>query len=254
LGNKTQLTKLKKLNSGCHWYKPALIMFTTSLQHAHDPLLLSSFANSVNFFQLKRVSYLRMQPQMEPTLDLTLIRRCQAGDNGAYAALFDNYKNLVFRTAYLCLGNPLDAEDILQEVFIQLYRSIGNYDPARGMFTTWLYRITVNRCLNIRRRRGFFSLPLEELPDNVLREPALSESQHADVDSVQHALGRLSMKLRVVIVLRYFWDLSNAEIAEILDLPLGTVKSRLNLALRALCKDLRDDFSSSTLSITEVPK
>jgi RNA polymerase sigma-70 factor, ECF subfamily len=195
-----------------------------------------------------------MQPQKKSSLDLTLIRRCQAGDDDAFASLFENYKNLVFRTAYLTLGNPLDAEDILQEVFVQLYSSMGNYDSARGAFTTWLYRVTVNRCLNSRRRRGFFTLPLEELPESVLREPVLSESQHADVDSVQRALGHLSMKLRVVIVLRYFWDLSNAEIAEILDLPLGTVKSRLNLALRALCKDLKDDFSSSTISITEVPK
>ena len=187
-------------------------------------------------------------------MDLTLIHRCQAGDDGAFATLFENYKNLVFRTAYLTLGNPLDAEDILQEVFLQLYRSMRNYDPARGTFTTWLYRITVNRCINIRRHRGFFTLPLEELPESVLREQVLSESQHADVDSVQHALGHLSMKLRVAIVLRYFWDLSNAEIAEILDLPLGTVKSRLNLALLALCKVLKDDFSSSTTSITEVPK
>ncbi len=187
-------------------------------------------------------------------MDLTLIRRCQAGDEEAFAWLFENFKNLVFRTAYLTLGNPLDAEDILQEVFVQLYRSMGNYDPTRGAFSTWLYRITVNRCLNIRRRRDFITHPLEELPDSIRREPILSESQHADVDSVQHALGHLSIKLRVVIVLRYFWDLSNAEIAEILDLPLGTVKSRLNLALRALCKDLKDDFSSSTISITEVPK
>jgi RNA polymerase sigma-70 factor, ECF subfamily len=188
-------------------------------------------------------------------LDLTLIRRCQAGDEDAFASLFENYKNLVFRTAYLTLGNPLDAEDILQEVFAQLYRSLGNYDPARGAFTTWLYRITVNRCLNTRRRRNFITHALEEIPESVLREPVLSESQHADVDSVQYALGHLSMKLRVVIILRYFWDLPNTEIAEILDLPLGTVKSRLNLALRALCKDMKDDFSSSTISsITEIPK
>jgi RNA polymerase sigma-70 factor, ECF subfamily len=187
-------------------------------------------------------------------LDLTLIHRCQAGDESAFADLFEMHKNLVFRTAYLTLGNSPDAEDILQEVFVQLYRAIGNYDPSRGAFTTWLYRITVNRCLNIRRRQSFFSLPLDELPESAWQEPLLSEAQQAEVESVQQALLHLSMKLRVVIVLRYFWDLSNAEIAEILDLPIGTVKSRLNLALRSLCRDMQDDLSSSALSIPEVPE
>ena len=195
-----------------------------------------------------------MQPKNEPSLDLTIIRRCQAGDADAFAALFEKTKNLVFRTAYLVLGNSLDAEDILQEVFIQLYRSMGNYDPARGAFTTWLYRITVNRCLTVRRRRSFFTLPLDEVPESTWQEPTLSESQHAEVESVQDALMHLSMKLRVVMVLRYFWDLSNAEIAEILDLPTGTVKSRLNLALRSICREMKDDLSSSAISIPEVPK
>jgi RNA polymerase sigma-70 factor, ECF subfamily len=195
-----------------------------------------------------------MQPKKEPSVDVSLIRRCQAGEAQAFAALFESTKNLVFRTAYLVLGNSLDAEDVLQEVFLQLYRSMGNYDPGRAAFSTWLYRITVNRCLNLRRRRSFFSLPLDELPESALREPALSESQRAEVESVQQALLHLSMKLRVVIVLRYFWDLSNAETAEILNLPIGTVKSRVNLALRCLCKDLQDDLPSSVLSIPEVPK
>ena len=187
-------------------------------------------------------------------MDLTLIRHCQAGDTGAFAALFEKYKNLVFRTAYLALGNRLDAEDILQEVFIHVYRCLGSYDPKRGAFTTWLYRITVNRCLNFRRRRSFFTLALDELPESELKEAFLSENQQVEAESTQHALMHLSMKLRVVIVLRFFWDLSNAEIAEILDLPLGTVKSRLNLALKSLCRDLKDNFSSSTISIPEVPE
>ena len=193
-----------------------------------------------------------MRSKKEPSLDLLLIRRCQAGDKAAFAAVFEHTKNLVFHTAYLTLGNYQDAEDILQEVFIQLYHSIGNYDPARAAFTTWLYRITVNRCLNMRRRHSFIVLDQSVLPETPLQESILSESQHAEVESVQKALMHLSMKLRVVIVLRYFWDLSNAEIAEILRVPLGTVKSRINLALRSLCRDLKDDFSSSILSIPEV--
>ena len=187
-------------------------------------------------------------------MDLTLIRRCQAGNTEAFAALFEETRNLVFRTAYLVLGNALDAEDILQEVFIQVYRCMGSYDPGRGAFSTWLYRITVNRCLNLRRRRSFLTLALEELPESAWREAAISESQPAVLEAVQHALMQLSMKLRVVIVLRFFWDLPNSEIAEILNLPLGTVKSRLNLALRSLGRDLNDHCPSSAISLPEVPK
>ena len=122
-------------------------------------------------------------------MDLTLIRRCQAGDTEAFASLFETYKNLVFHTAYLILDNRVDAEDVLQEVFVQVYRSLETYDPARGAFTTWLYRITVNRCINFRRRRSFFNHSLEELSESVLQEPGLSESQRADVEICATGIG-----------------------------------------------------------------
>ena len=94
---------------------------------------------------------------------MIVIRRCQAGDQNAFAYLFDQYKNLVYRTAYLTLGNPSDAEDVLQEVFVQVHRSLAKYDPARGAFSTWLYRITVNKALNswggARPRRNTWKIP-----------------------------------------------------------------------------------------------
>jgi len=186
-------------------------------------------------------------------LDLTLLHRCQAGDQEAFALLFDQHKNLVYRTAVLTLGGPADAEDILQEVFVQVHRFLGSFDPARGAFTTWLYRITVNKCLNWRRRRSP-EQSLEEIAEHALRAPADMQNQQAEKESVQQALGRLNRKLRVVVILRHYWDLSYAEIANILDLPLGTVKSRLNLAMRTLHKDLQGEPSSRVLSIPEVEK
>lgn len=196
-------------------------------------------------------------------MELVLIRRSQAGDQEAFGLLFEKYKNLVYRTTYLTLGTAADAEDILQEVFLQVYRSLDGYDPARGAFSTWLYRITVNRCLNWRRRRPLTD-SLEEIAEEALDGPMASAGSaglagswgtraesYAEDDSVRRALDRLSRKLRVVVILRHYWDLSYAEIAEIMDLPLGTVKSRLNLAMRLMRDDLESDFPCPARSVTE---
>jgi len=172
-------------------------------------------------------------------LDSTLIHRSLAGDERAFAALFDRYKNLVYKTAYLMLGNANDAEDALQEVFVQVHRSLSTFQPSKGAFTTWLHRITVNHCLNRRRKRRLPVLSLDEVSPLSLtgRSPSF-ESRLAEEETVQQALNRLSEKQRTVVILRYYWDLSYAEMSQILDIPVGTVKSRLNLALRTLRKEL----------------
>jgi RNA polymerase sigma-70 factor (ECF subfamily) len=172
-------------------------------------------------------------------MDLTLIRRSQAGDEVAFAALFHEYKNLVYKTAYLMLGSADDAEDALQEVFVQVHRSLSTFQPSKGAFTTWLHRITVNHCLNRRRKRRLFTLPLAEVsPTSLADHSPFPEDRLAEEETVQQALNRLSEKQRTVVILRYYWDLSYAEMSQILDIPVGTVKSRLNLALRTLRKEM----------------
>ena len=84
---------------------------------------------------------------------MDLIHRCQAGDEEAFAALFHKHKNLVYKTACLMLGSADEAEDVLQEVFLRVHKSLYTFQPSKGAFTTWLHRITVNHCLN-RRRQG----------------------------------------------------------------------------------------------------
>jgi RNA polymerase sigma-70 factor, ECF subfamily len=185
-------------------------------------------------------------------VDPVLIRRCQAGDEEAFAQLFHQYKNLVYRTTYLTLGSAADAEDILQEVFLQVHRSLDTYEPTKGALSTWLYRITVNRCLNWRRGRT----PVDSLDDLADEWPSgvytrLLPEAHAATDCVRRALDGLSTKLRVVVVLRHYWDLSYADIAEIAGLPLGTVKSRLNLALRLMRDSLELEFACPSRSTTE---
>ncbi len=168
-----------------------------------------------------------------------LIIRSQAGDQEAFAAVFHQYKNLVYKTAYLMLGSACDAEDTLQEVFLQVHKSLFSYDPSKGAFTTWLHRITVNYCLNRRRKRGLLALSLDKLsPAPASDRSGSIEDRLGEEEEMRGVLRRLSEKLRAVVVLRYYWDLSHAEISQVLGIPLGTVKSRLDLALKTLRKEL----------------
>lgn len=172
-------------------------------------------------------------------MDLVLIHRSQAGDKEAFAALFHKYKNLVYKTAYLMLGDANEAEDALQEVFVQVYKSLSTFQSSKGAFTTWLHRITVNHCLNRRRRRPLSVLSLDEVSPRLLTGHSPSpDARLTEEETILQALNQLSEKLRTVVILHYYWELSYAEMAQILDVPVGTVKSRLNLALKTLRKEL----------------
>ncbi|MBN1430012.1 MAG: RNA polymerase sigma factor [Anaerolineae bacterium] len=167
---------------------------------------------------------------------MDLIRRCKAGDQEAFAKLYDQYKLLVYRAANLMLNDPQDAEDVLQDVFVRVYRSLASYDRSKGAFTTWLHRITVNTCLNRHRDRGrrprllrFGDIDQEQ----AIRTPSFVEGIAED-QVLRQALDGLSDKLRVVVILHYGLEMSYAEISQVLDLPLGTVKSRAHEALNIL--------------------
>ena len=182
---------------------------------------------------------------------MQIILRAQSGDREAFAILFEQYKNLVYKTAYLMLGESAEAEDALQEIFVQVYKSLSGFDPGKAAFTTWLYRVTFNHCLNQRRKKRPFTLPLEDI------SPALKSefpgAQLAEEEVLQQAIGKLTDKQRAVVILRYFWDLPYAEIAQILDVPLGTVKSRIDLALKTLRKVLEEgETGKGSISQMEV--
>lgn len=164
---------------------------------------------------------------------INLIQRSKAGDQIAYGEIFEQYKNLVYKTAYLVLDNPHEAEDALQEIFVKVYQSLDKYQPSKAAFSTWLYRITLNHCLNQRRRPLLAPDTLENL--ELASQPLRTlEDQFADEQAIQQALNRLSVKLRAVIVLRYYHELAYGEIAQILEIPLGTVQSRLNQGMKKI--------------------
>jgi RNA polymerase sigma-70 factor, ECF subfamily len=163
-------------------------------------------------------------------------------DQKHFADLFNAYKNMVYKTAYLMLGDSNEAEEALQEVFVLVYRSLADYDPKKGAFSTWLHRITINYCLGRHRKHPLACQSLEHLDeqdlilaDNAMKMEGLSLDEK---NGVVQAIATLSERLNCVVILRYYWELPYAEIAQVLDIPLGTVKSRIDLALRTLRKEL----------------
>jgi RNA polymerase sigma-70 factor, ECF subfamily len=156
----------------------------------------------------------------------------------SYVGLFRQYRNLVFKTSYLMLGNTQDAEDSMQEIFLRVFRSLSSFTPDKGAFTTWLYRVTVNYCIDQQRKP---KLRLSALWDGGHpTSDARLDADTIETERVRAALDHLSSKLRGVVVLRYYANLSYTEIAEALNLPVGTVKSRMALAMEHLSELLAD--------------
>ena len=160
----------------------------------------------------------------------------QCGDMVAFEALFRQNEKQVFRTAYLMSGSKQEAEDILQEVFLAVWRFRETFDPARAKLSTWLHRITFNQCLNNRHRKGAADIDLEGLdfPEPANHQPEEILVTKYEYEKLLGSLALMDKKHRTVLVLRYFNDLPYSEIADILNIPLGTVKSRLNQALGCL--------------------
>jgi RNA polymerase sigma-70 factor (ECF subfamily) len=168
-----------------------------------------------------------------------LMEALRAGDESAFESVFQDYRKMVFKTAYLMTGSKEEAEDILQEVFVSVWRSRNTFNPKKGKLTTWIYRITVNQCLSRRRRRKPALLSLEEksinLPDIKPEErPEEVLVTRLEYERLVKAMNALDGRHRSVLVLRYFNDLSYDEIAQVIGIPLGTVKSRISQALRSL--------------------
>ncbi len=193
----------------------------------------------------------RLSESMSKDPDFELIRRCQTESGpareAAFAELFENYKDRVFNLAGRLLGNPADAEDVSQEAFVTVFRKIHEFQFS-SRFYTWLYRVVFNLCVD-QRRRGTTGLVLGSMSGNgeailaTLRDPDPEPAQRvAEGESrqrlVERALRRLSEPLRAVVVLRYMEELAYEEIAEVLGISLGTVKSRLSRAHHFLQESL----------------
>ncbi|MFW6287751.1 MAG: RNA polymerase sigma factor [bacterium] len=180
--------------------------------------------------------------------DGELIKEFKNGNKQVFEELIQRYQDRVYHTTFRMLGNHEDAMDMAQETFIRVYKSLGNF-KSKSSFSTWLFSITGNICRDELRKRQrslkTYSLSSDDRFNNDLPEDSdrKSNPEKASLSrelssTIQKKVDQLPEEQKFVFVLREFEDLSYQEIAEILDISLGTVKSRLSRARRALRDDL----------------
>lgn len=176
--------------------------------------------------------------------DSQLISQVRQGNLLALGVLYDRHKMQVYRVALAITRDPSVAEDILQESFLRLYTAIDRFDETRPL-EPWLYRVTVNLSYNWVTRRGRWLVPLEGAVERLRAGPGLSPERVMEQNELQRivreALNTLKFEHRVVLVLFYLGGFSVKEVAYILDLPEGTVKSRLHYGRERLRSQLERD-------------
>jgi len=173
--------------------------------------------------------------------DVALVRRAAEGDEAAFKALFDRHAPLVFNVALRMLNNRAEAEDLMQEVWLVVFREIATF-RGESRFSTWLTSITANRCINravqVKRQSAHRDRFAAEAP----REQAPAER---DDERLQQVLAKLPDQYRLLATLRYVMGASYEEIAETLSCPVGTVKSkmhRVHEALREAFKEVEHEL------------
>jgi len=177
----------------------------------------------------------------EELIDERVIEACQQGDRAAFQILFETYKDKVFSIAvYSSGGDHALADDVTQQIFLKLFTAIRQF-RGDSEFTTWLYRLVVNACLDERRRRRKLLPWGETVAMTKPSEKKPQEKQYARREvsaAVQQAIGELKPKFRLPILLKYIEGLSYEEIASVMGCSKGTVASRLNRGHSQLAKRL----------------
>jgi RNA polymerase sigma-70 factor (ECF subfamily) len=185
-----------------------------------------------------------------------LIERARTGDIEAFGDLVHLYERPVFNLAYRMLGDSGEAEDASQEAFMKAYTNLQRYDPERS-FKTWLLSITSHHCVDRLRKRRLHFLSLDE---RLAPHPALvsyedsPEQQtilHERSAFIQDLLATLSEEYRLVLILRYWYDLSYLEMATLLETSESAIKSRLFRARQLLAKHLQEVPSPAWAAILE---
>ncbi len=184
--------------------------------------------------------------------DRRLIKQARAGDQKAFEKLLKKYRNLVYHVMMRMVRNPQEAEDLCQEAFIKAFGALASFNEEFA-FSTWLMKIATNNCIDFLRKKKLRTYSIDEpiqykeekvqveLPD---REPS-PERQMLDEERskmINDAIQSLPPRYRHVIVLRHKEEKSYEEIAELLKLPLGTVKARIFRAREMLNKKIKDIF------------
>jgi RNA polymerase sigma-70 factor, ECF subfamily len=175
-----------------------------------------------------------------PDIDEGILEACRQGDRKAFQLLFEAYKDRVYSIALHFSGDEASAKDITQQVFLKLFVQIKFFRQDSG-FSTWLYRIVTNTCIDEQRKSKRF-IPFSHSTEvrNMVTKGSQEENylQRLVADSVKAAVTDLKPKLRLPVLLKYVEGLSYDEIAKVLGCSIGTVGSRLNRAHKALAQRL----------------
>ncbi|MDF2892015.1 MAG: subfamily polymerase sigma-24 factor [Clostridia bacterium] len=174
-------------------------------------------------------------------IDKSILQRCKKNDKNAFAELFKFYQNYLFKICFSYVQNEQTALDMLQEIYIKLYKNISKYDE-KYPFHPWIRQVAVNTCLNEKRKAVPLSISLSNEDEGFALEDQLAAEEDTQKEVEKHDMARiikqhinsLPEKQRMVIILRYYEDLSYEEISDLLKLPLGTVKTDLYRAKNAL--------------------
>lgn len=165
--------------------------------------------------------------------DLSLVARVRARDEGAMGALYDRYSSLVYAVALRVLGDTGAAEDVLQEIFLQLWKKPAAFDSARGSMGAWLSVIARNRAIDALRKRK----PETDVEDVVLSVET-NFAENADrgraLVKIREALSTMAAAQRTALEMAFFEGLTHSEIAQKTGEPLGTIKTRIRAALLSL--------------------
>lgn len=183
--------------------------------------------------------------------DGELIRQLQNGSLEALGDLYDRHQHLVFRTALAITGDAEAAADLLQDVFLRLHRFSDHIDPTRPI-EPWLYRITANQSYTWMKRSNFWLSLVEEKIEwlaGTAKNLVVHQTFNDENQTINQALAALPIQQRIVVVLYYLNDLSLQEIGEVLDIPVGTVKSRLHYGREKMKKTL---LQSQTDQLSEL--
>jgi RNA polymerase sigma-70 factor (ECF subfamily) len=179
--------------------------------------------------------------------DIELVERCLAGEDAAWEELVRNHTRRVYGICYRFTGSDAESQDLAQDVFLRLFKSLGTFRPKEGAFTVWLTRLTRNLLIDHYRKNKMQrasdsieeQLPmLEEKGPVSTRTDAMLAGREAG-ELIQFALSRLSPDLREPVILRDLEEMEYKEISNVLSIPEGTVKSRLNRGRAELARLLR---------------
>jgi len=179
----------------------------------------------------------RPTENMSAAGDMGLLTRIQSGDQEAMSALFDRYGTMVYSVALRVLKDAGEAEDVMQEIFVQVWKNPGAFVSGKGSLSGWLVVVARNRAIDmIRRRRPTEQVELFALPSstNLAREA----ERNSLLGKIRGVMGSLPEEQRKSVELAFFEGLSHSEIAEKTGDPLGTVKTRIRLALTTIRKAL----------------